>query len=71
MGSNATTWDVILHYWTVTMFVPAILLVIATLAMSPAWSTTRSDRRTSGRPTPCSRTAASGWSSAPSSTWRA
>ena len=33
MGSNASTWDVILHYWTVTMFVPAILLVIATLAV--------------------------------------
>ena len=36
MGSNATTWDVILHYWTVTMFVPAILLVIATLAVITA-----------------------------------
>lgn len=33
MGSNATTWDVILHYWTVTMFVPAVLLVIVALAM--------------------------------------
>jgi hypothetical protein len=33
MGSNATTWDIILHYWTVTIFVPAILLVIATLAI--------------------------------------
>jgi hypothetical protein len=33
MGSNATTWDVILHFWTVTMFVPAILLIIATLAV--------------------------------------
>jgi hypothetical protein len=33
MGSNATVWDVILHYWTVTMFVPAILLTIATLAV--------------------------------------
>ena len=33
MGSNASTWDVILHYWTVTMLVPAILLVIATLAI--------------------------------------
>jgi hypothetical protein len=33
MGSNATTWDVILHYWTVTIFVPAILLMIATLAV--------------------------------------
>ena len=33
MGSNATTWDVILHYWTVTLFVPAILLVIVTLAV--------------------------------------
>ena len=33
MGSNATTWDVILHYWTVTMFVPAILLVIIALAV--------------------------------------
>jgi hypothetical protein len=33
MGSNSTTWDVILHYWTITMFVPAILLVIATLAI--------------------------------------
>jgi hypothetical protein len=33
MGSNATTWDVILHYWTVTMFVPLVLLVIATLAV--------------------------------------
>lgn len=32
MGSNATTWDVILHYWTVTMFVPGILVIIATLA---------------------------------------
>jgi hypothetical protein len=34
MGSNATTWDVILHYWTITMFVPAVLLVIATLAVT-------------------------------------
>jgi hypothetical protein len=33
MGSNATTWDVILHYWTVTTFVPAILIVIGTLAV--------------------------------------
>jgi hypothetical protein len=33
MGSNATVWDVILHYWTVTMFVPAILLIIVTLAV--------------------------------------
>ena len=33
MGSNATTWDFILHYWTVTIFVPAILLIIATLAV--------------------------------------
>ena len=32
MGSNATTWDVILHYWTVTMFVPAVLLIIVALA---------------------------------------
>ena len=33
MGSNATTWDIVLHYWTVTIFVPAILLIIATLAV--------------------------------------
>ena len=33
MGTNATTWDVILHYWTVTMFVPAILIVITTLVV--------------------------------------
>ena len=33
MGSNATTWDIILHYWTVTIFVPLILLVITALAM--------------------------------------
>ena len=33
MGSNATTWDVILHYWPVTMFVPAVLIVIAALAV--------------------------------------
>lgn len=33
MGSNATTWDIVLSYWTVTLFVPAILIVIATLAM--------------------------------------
>jgi hypothetical protein len=33
MGSNATTWDIVLHYWTVTMFVPAVLLVIVALAM--------------------------------------
>ena len=33
MGTNASTWDVILNYWTVTMFVPAILLMIATLAV--------------------------------------
>ena len=32
MGSNATVWDVVLHYWTVTIFVPTILLLIATLA---------------------------------------
>jgi hypothetical protein len=32
MGSNASTWDVILHYWTVTMFVPAVLLIIVALA---------------------------------------
>jgi hypothetical protein len=32
MGSNATTLDVILHYWTVTIFVPAVLLVIVALA---------------------------------------
>ena len=33
MGSNATIWDVILHYWTVTIFVPLILLIIATMAV--------------------------------------
>ena len=33
MGSNATAWDIILHYWTVTIFVPVILLIIATLAV--------------------------------------
>ncbi len=33
MGSNATMLDVILHYWTVTIFVPGILLIIATLAV--------------------------------------
>jgi hypothetical protein len=33
MGSNATTWDIVLHYWTITMFVPAVLLVIVALAM--------------------------------------
>lgn len=33
MGSNATTWDFILHYWTVTLFVPAILVIIVALAM--------------------------------------
>jgi hypothetical protein len=33
MGSNATTWDIVLHYWTVTIFVPAVLLVIIALAM--------------------------------------
>ena len=33
MGSNATTWDIVLHYWTVTMFVPGVLLVIVALAM--------------------------------------
>lgn len=32
MGSNATVWDVVLHYWTVTIFVPAVLLVLVALA---------------------------------------
>ena len=33
MGSNATIWDVILHYWTITIFVPLILVLIATMAV--------------------------------------
>lgn len=33
MGSNATMWDIVLSHWTVTLFVPAILIVIAALAV--------------------------------------
>ena len=28
-----TPWDVILDYWTVTLFLPAVLLLIAILAI--------------------------------------
>jgi hypothetical protein len=33
MGSNAGTWQLILHYWPITLFVPAILALIALLAL--------------------------------------
>lgn len=36
-----TTWDIVLDYWTVTIFLPAVLLLIATLAII----TRISDRR--------------------------
>jgi hypothetical protein len=28
-----TPWDIVLDYWTVTIFLPAVLLLIALLAM--------------------------------------
>jgi hypothetical protein len=36
-----TTWDIVLDYWTVTIFLPAVLLLIAMLAII----TRISDRR--------------------------
>lgn len=28
-----TTWDIVLDYWTVTLFLPSVLLLLAVLAI--------------------------------------
>ena len=28
-----TTWDIVLDYWTVTLFLPSVLLLLAILAI--------------------------------------
>jgi hypothetical protein len=29
---NKTAWDIVLHNWPITLFVPAVLVIIAVLA---------------------------------------
>ena len=33
MGSNAGTWEILLDYWPIALFVPGILVLIALLAL--------------------------------------
>jgi hypothetical protein len=40
-----TPWDIVLDYWTVTIFLPTVLLLIALLAIITRISDRRSERR--------------------------
>ncbi len=40
-----TPWEIVLDYWTVTIFLPAVLLLIVLLAIITRISDRRSERR--------------------------
>ncbi len=40
-----TPWEIVLDYWTVTLFLPAVLLLIALLAIITRISDRRAERR--------------------------
>ncbi|MHA6627315.1 hypothetical protein ACU61A_17905 [Pseudonocardia sichuanensis] len=45
MGDLDDVWEVVLDYWTVTIFLPAVLLLLATLAFITRVMDKKEERR--------------------------